>query len=90
MALFMSLASAIIASVLTAIITLWLYRSEKWWELKVSTYMKILESLHYIKQHFEHEYKIFIYSNPRVCDEIFESEVFMNKLKYKLKNREYK
>ena len=37
-------------SILTAIFSFWRYRSERWWELKVGTYSKIMESLHYIKK----------------------------------------
>ncbi len=77
MKIFLSyLVSPFIAALLATFLALWRYRSEKWWELKVSTYMKILESLHEIKQHFNHEYKMFIYSNPKVCDEIAEAQEY--------------
>ncbi len=71
---------ALIASIFTTCLAFWRFRSEKWWELKVSTYVKILESLHHIKKNFDDEYISFEYSNYHDEQGAYEAEVY-NKTK---------
>jgi hypothetical protein len=96
----MLLMSGVIIALLTSIFTtglaFWRFRSEKWWELKVSTYMKILESLHSIKKNFDDEYTIFKYSDFHDEQGAYEAEEYkktkssieMQKVKFDLKNAE--
>lgn len=44
-------------STLTATFSFWRYRSERWWELKVQTYSKAMEALHYIKKRIYMDYE---------------------------------
>jgi len=47
---FYSIFIVLATSILTSIFSFWRFRTEKCWELKAETYIRIMESLHYIKK----------------------------------------
>ena len=51
-----SIAVAVIAAFTTFQLSIRQFRSERWWELKVSAYQKILEALHYSKKFLDYHY----------------------------------
>jgi len=53
-----SILIAIVTSALTVIFSFWRFQSERWWELKVETYRRIIELLSQFKKNIEDRYEI--------------------------------
>ena len=49
LAIFLGIPSAVIISWVTVQLSLKQFRTEKWWELKVNAYSRVIEALHYSK-----------------------------------------
>lgn len=76
----------ICTSFLTAIFSFWNYRSGRWWELKVTTYSNIMQSLHYIKKRTHLDYDNYLeainapdYHEGDTEYEEYDHDIFQNK-----------
>lgn len=52
-----NLITAIIAALLAFSLSLWQFRSQKWWELKIEAYQKIFKAFHFLKKSLDYDYE---------------------------------